>query len=120
MPPRINQKIGVNQETTITIPNVEYISTDKRMWNSIKRRIKIADKIFDIKEIVLIFIWSVLWWWISYFSVDEKIKPEYYKWLIIFSVFAIVVFCIYFWLKKEKKDFTNTVLADMDDIESEC
>jgi len=51
-----NNKIQTNQKTTISIPKIEYIPTDRRMWNSIKRRVKISDRIFDLKDIVLLFI----------------------------------------------------------------
>ena len=56
MQQRNSQKIKVNQETNVSIPRIEYIPTDKKMWNSIKRRIAISDKIFDFKDLVLIYI----------------------------------------------------------------
>jgi len=115
-----NNKIQTNQKTTISIPKIEYIPTDRRMWNSIKRRVKISDRIFDLKDIVLLFIWSVLWWWVSFFSVEDTKKSEYLKWLILLSVIAFISALILLWIKKQKKEFTDTVLEDMNDVESWC
>ena len=72
-----NQKIRTNQTTTVTIPKPDYISIDRRIWNSIKRRIEISDRIFDIKDFVLILIGAVLGGWVSYFSIDSTKQSEY-------------------------------------------
>lgn len=111
-------KIKTNQETTVSLPKLDYISIDKRMWNSIKRRVKISDKVFDFKDFALIYIWAVVWWWVSYFSVDDKIKVEYKKRLIILSVVALLVLIILLWIKYQKKEFNNTILIDMEETES--
>lgn len=111
------KELQVNQETTISIPKVEYIPTDKRMWHSIKRRIQITDKIFDFKDILLVYIWCVWWWWISYIFVEEKIKHEVVRYLIILTVIAVLVFIVYFILKKHKREFNNTIIDDMNEIE---
>lgn len=111
-------KIQTNQKTTVSLPKLEYIPTDKRMWNSIKRRVKISDKIFDLKDFALIYVWAVVWWWVSYFSVEDKIKGEYKKRLIILSVVALLVLIILLWMKYQKKEFNNTILTDMEETES--
>lgn len=115
-----NQKIRTNQTTTVTIPKPDYISIDRRIWNSIKRRIEISDRIFDIKDFVLILIGAVLGGWVSYFSIDSTKQSEYWKWLILFTFSSLIALIILFWFKKQKKEFTDTVIADMNEIEWEC
>ena len=124
MPNNINLsedwELILNQPTRISVPITEHIATDKRMWNSIKRRIAISDNIFDFKDIALIYIWAIVGWWVSLFSVDEKIIIEYRKWLFLLSVWAVIVVLILVWMKKQKKEFNNTIISDMQEIEDCC
>lgn len=113
---RNKKRLNINTTTTISIPNVEYVPAEKGMLISMKRRLEISDKIFDFKDIVLIFIWAVVWWWVSYFSVDEKMKVEYKNRLIQFSVIWVLLFIILYWIKYQKKEFINTILYDINEI----
>gem|GEM_PF-1489282 len=54
----------------------------------------------------------------SFFSVEDTKKSEYLKWLILLSVIAFISALILLWIKKQKKEFTDTVLEDMNDVES--
>jgi len=110
-------KLVVNSTSSISIPEIEYISTDKKMWDSMKRRIEITENIFDFKDLLLVYIWCVWWWWISYLFVDNIKQNDVKNYLILLTIIAVISLIILFILKKYKKDFNKTIIEDMNEIE---
>jgi len=41
---------------TFTLPETNYLPVDRKFWDSIKRRIAISEKLFDFKDVVLVYI----------------------------------------------------------------
>lgn len=55
MPQKSSTKF-IPDASIVSLKKVEYIPVDRKIWNSIKRRIAVIEKVFDPKDIIMVLV----------------------------------------------------------------